>query len=99
MNVYAWLSPSERKALVDLNGMMGRLGRLLSRENECRGGSSRHGDCAKRGDTEKAELASEISEGAPSIDSALEASETAGDGSGPSMPILEGKLVEVMDNG
>lgn len=86
--------------MLDRNGMDGKLGRLRSREKEFRGGKSSVGDCARRGDTEKEELASEMSEGAPpSTDSALEASETAGDGSGPSMTILDGKLVDVMDKG
>ena len=41
-----------------------------------------------------------MSEGAPpSTDSALEASEAAGDGSGPSMPSLEEKLVDVIVSG
>ena len=63
-----------------------------------RGGSSKPGDCARRGETEKAELTSEMSEGAPSIDSALEASDTAGDGSGRSIPVLDEKLGALMDN-
>jgi len=37
-----------------------------------------------------------MSEGAPSTDSALEASDTAGEGSGKSTARLEEKLVDVM---
>lgn len=44
---------------------------------------------------------SETRDGAPSVDSDLEASETAGDGSGPSMPLPRrgGKPVDVMESG
>jgi hypothetical protein len=42
------------------------------------------GDFASRGDIEKWELLSEMSDGAPSTDSARDPSETAGDGSAPS---------------
>jgi hypothetical protein len=38
------------------------------------------GDVATRGETEKADPESDISEGAPSTDSALEASDVEGDG-------------------
>jgi hypothetical protein len=42
------------------------------------------GDFARRGDTEKWELVSDMSDGAPSTDSARDPSETAGEGSAPS---------------
>lgn len=64
---------------------MGRLGRLVSREKEFRGGSSIAGDVAKRGEIENVEPLSEIRDGAPSTDSALDASDTDGDGSGASL--------------
>jgi hypothetical protein len=40
------------------------------------------GDVARRGDTEKREPLSETRDGAPSTDSALDASDTDGEGSG-----------------
>jgi hypothetical protein len=64
---------------------MGRLGRLVSRVKEFRGGSSIAGDVAKRGEIENVEPLSEIRDGAPSTDSALDASDTDGDGSGASL--------------
>jgi len=45
-----------------------------------RGGSSRPGDGAMRGEREKLEPESEISEGAPSMESDLETSDVDGDG-------------------
>ncbi len=70
---------------MSLNGREGRLGLLPSEgKDDVRGGSSIPGDTASRGEVEKAELLSEIRDGAPSTDSALDASETAGEGSGPS---------------
>lgn len=64
---------------------IGRLGLLLSGRADPRGGNSMAGEWASRGDTENRLPLSEISEGAPSKDSALEASETEGDGSGASL--------------
>lgn len=72
--------------MVALKGKPGTLGLRPSREKELRGGSSRLGDVANRGDMEKDELVSETRDGAPSTDSALDASEAAGDGSDESMP-------------
>jgi hypothetical protein len=46
------------------------------------GGSSRDGDDATRGEMEKLEPVSDISDGAPSYESAREASDTDGDGRG-----------------
>jgi hypothetical protein len=43
------------------------------------------GEVAKRGEIEKAEPWSEIRDGAPSTDSALEVSDTDGEGSGASL--------------
>lgn len=68
-----------------LNCKIGRLGLLESRAKELRGGSSIAGDVAKRGEIENVEPLSEIRDGAPSTDSALEASDTDGDGSGASL--------------
>lgn len=50
------------------------------RSNEERGGSSSDGEDATRGEMEKLEPVSEIKEGAPSNDSARDASDTEGDG-------------------
>jgi len=44
------------------------------------GGSSNDGEGAKRGETERVELLSEMSDGAPSSDPALEISEDEGEG-------------------
>jgi hypothetical protein len=82
--MWEWLWSSERKPL-GRKGREGRLGLLPSGEkDEVKGGSSMVGDTASRGEMEKAELVSEMSEGAPSTDSALDTSETAGEGRGPS---------------
>jgi hypothetical protein len=54
---------------------------------------------AKRGDIEKADPLSETSEGAPSTDSALDPSETAGEGRGPSGPCRQGKPEGVRSSG
>jgi hypothetical protein len=60
----------------------GRLGRLVFLEQPrlVRGGSSILGDVATRGEVEKVDPESDTSEGAPSTDSALEASDVEGDG-------------------
>jgi len=63
---------------------MGRLGLLTSLAKGFKGGNSIAGDVAKRGEMENVEPWSEIRDGAPSTDSALEASDTDGDGSGAS---------------
>lgn len=55
--------------------------RASRRSKEDRGGSSSDGDEATRGEMEKLEPVSEIRDGAPSYDSALDASDTEGDGS------------------
>jgi hypothetical protein len=94
--VYA--STSERK-LFGLKERIGRLGLRVSRLKGLRGGSSIPGDEANRGDMEKAEPLSETSEGAPSTDSALEASDTAGEGRGPSGPFRQGKPEDEMLRG
>lgn len=66
---------------------MGKLGRLASWEYDLwRGGSAMLGEVANRGEMENADELSDISDGAPSTDSALDPSEAAGDGSGPSKP-------------
>lgn len=78
-----YASGSEKYEL-GLNEMVGRLGLRESRWKGFRGGSSIPGEEAKRGDIEKADPLSETREGAPSTDSALEASDAAGEGSGPS---------------
>ena len=83
-------SASEKK-LFGLNERVGKLGLRLSRWKGFRGGSSIPGEEAKRGDIEKADPLSETSEGAPSTDSALDPSETAGEGRGPSGPCRHGK--------
>ncbi len=77
------MSTSEKKAL-GLKEIVGKLGLRLSRLKWFRGGSSIPGEEARRGDIEKAEPLSETSDGAPSTDSALDPSETAGEGRGPS---------------
>ena len=80
----AWLSTSDRKVFGG-KWSIGRLSLLLSfLANPLRGGSST-GEVVKRGDNENVDPQSETSDGGPSTDSALEASETAGDGSGPSI--------------
>lgn len=53
----------------------------------------------RRGDIENAELESETRDGAPSKDSARDASETAGEGRAPSMPCRGEKLVDVRVSG
>jgi len=74
-----------REETVEPEGREGRLGLLPSGgKDEVRGGSSMPGDIASRGEMEKAELLSEMRDGAPSTDSARDASETAGEGRGPS---------------
>ena len=79
------LSDSVKK-LFGLNGRVGRLGLLLSEAKELvKGGSSIPGDAASLGEMEKEELLSEIRDGAPSTDSALDISEVVGDGRAPSM--------------
>ncbi len=79
-----WLSVSDRK-LLSLKGREERLDLLPSGgKDEGRGGSSMPGDIPSRGEMEKAELASEMRDGAPSTDSVLDASETVGEGRGPS---------------
>jgi hypothetical protein len=80
-----YVSTSEKK-LFCLKGRVGKLGLRSSRPKGFRGGSSIPGEEARRGDIEKAEPLSETSDGAPSTDSALEPSETAGEGRGPSRP-------------
>lgn len=57
----------------------------MSRGKVFRGGSSIAGDVARRGEIEKVEPLSEIRDGAPSTDSALDASDTDGDGRGASL--------------
>lgn len=52
----------------------------MRRSNEERGGSSREGEDATLGEMEKFEQVSEIKEGAPSSDSARDASDTDGEG-------------------
>jgi len=94
--VYA--STSERK-LFGLKERIGRLGLRVSRLKELRGGSSMPGEEANRGDMENAEPLSETSEGAPSTDSALDASETAGEGRGPSGPCRQDKPEDEMLRG
>lgn len=71
---------------------MGRLPRLVSWPKALSGGSSMLGEVARRGEAENAEPVSETRDGAPSTLSALDPSETAGDGSGPSNPLLTEKL-------
>jgi hypothetical protein len=83
------VSTSEKK-LFCLKERVGKLGLRLSRLKGFRGGSSIPGEEARRGDIEKAEPLSETSDGAPSTDSALEPSETAGEGRGPSGPCRHG---------
>lgn len=56
--------------------------RASRRSNDERGGSSREGEDATLGEMEKLEPVSEIKDGAPSIDSARDASDTEGDGRG-----------------
>ena len=68
-----------------LNCNIGRLGLLVSRAKEFKGGSSIAGEVAKRGEIENVEPWSEIRDGAPSTDSALDASDTDGEGSGASL--------------
>jgi hypothetical protein len=51
-----------------------------------RGGSSRLGDAASRGEMEDADELSEMRDGAPSTDSALDPSDAAGEGRGASNP-------------
>jgi hypothetical protein len=94
--VYA--SASDKK-LFGLKQRVGRLGLRVSRLTGLRGGSSIPGEEAKRGDIENAEPLSETSEGAPSTDSALEASEAAGEGRGPSGLFRHGKPEGVMLRG
>jgi len=53
------------------------------------------GEVVNLGDTENAEPLSETSDGAPSTLSALDPSETAGEGSASLTPRLEGKSVGV----
>jgi hypothetical protein len=80
---YAWVSASDRKVFGG-KWSIAMLGLLLSfLANPLRGGSST-GEVVKRGDTEKVDPQSETSDGGPSTDSALETSETAGEGRGPS---------------
>lgn len=86
--VYEELSCSERKPF-GLNGSVGKLGLLASLEKEFRGGSSMPGDVASRGEMEKADELSEMRDGAPSTDSALDPSDAAGEGRGPSKPPWE----------
>ena len=76
----------------------GRLGLLVSLK-EPRGGSSSEGEAANRGETEKVVPLSETRDGAPSIDSAREASETDGDGSGISVPRWDEKPDEEIARG
>lgn len=78
---------------------MGRLGRLASRANECRGGSSIAGEVAKRGEIENVEPWSEMRDGAPSTDSALETSDTEGEGSGASVCGRDAYEEDMMDCG
>jgi hypothetical protein len=90
----------ERK-LFGLKERVGRLGLWVSRLKELRGGSSILGEDDKGGadkgrDSEKAELLSETSEGALSTESALEASEIAGEGREPEALNLGGKPGDVV---
>jgi hypothetical protein len=76
---------------------VGRLGRRVSgRAKGPRGGSSFVGEYPNRGETENAVPLSETSDGAPSIDSALEASDTEGDGSGGSLARRGGNVDEIV---
>lgn len=76
-----------------LNCSIGRLGRLPSgRAKDTSGGSSTVGDRPSRGETENAEPLSEMRDGAPSTDSALEVSETDGDGRGVSLSRRDEKV-------
>jgi hypothetical protein len=86
--VYPELSCSNRK-LLGLKDRFGKLGLLALPENELRGGSSMLGEVANRGEMENAEELSETRDGAPSTDSALEPSDAAGEGSGPSKPCCD----------
>lgn len=74
---------SERK-MCGLKESIGRLGLRVLRLKRLRGGSSILGDndkygAGRGGDREEVELLSEISKGAPSTESPLEASEIAGE--------------------
>jgi len=63
-----------------VNCKAGRLGRRRWTGSFIRGGSSKDGDGAKRGETEKFEPLSETSDGGPSSEPALDISDAAGDG-------------------
>lgn len=69
--------------MLDLNPSWGRDGLRASRRLNERGGSSSEGEDATLGEMEKLDPVSEIKEGAPSSDSALDASDTEGDGREP----------------
>jgi len=71
---------------------------VSGREKEPRGGSSMPGDVARRGETENAEPLSETRDGAQSTDSALEASDTDGEGSGLSRLCRDAKFKEEDDS-
>lgn len=88
-------SASEMKVL-DPTHRVGRLGLRESDGSPPRGGSSIVGENTALGEVEKVEAPeSETSDGAPSKESALEASEVEGDGSDESMCI--GRLDEKFD--
>jgi len=88
------LSASDRKFC--LNCSTGRLGLPSGGGSELRGGTLLVGDCPSRGETENTVLLSETRDGGPSIDFALEAADTDGDGSGVSLVRPDEKKVGVI---